>query len=1016
MKKTIKLLSALVLSAMLLVLCGCGGNFEAAEMDLDLTESPYKHINNGGLENKGDGLPYNIDAITGATLTVEGPAVTTSIPLSVREVENLKDGLVRGVYRDSKGAKTYEGLDLYHLLYEMAEGDNGIILTDTAYKAVLKDANRENVATLTVADIKAAHDSGRPAILAYGVGDTNGSIAAPFVFDGVDKNTHSLGYEAKLKNDDGCIKLVYDNGSYGDGSYKTFSNVAYVYLCEETAPGFKHTGENAGVFGASRYADYIITVRGSALGREFDLTTRQLEDLVTYDKNGNVVEGGIGYSDWYSLANNAYWYVNEYEGLQLYQFLQYLGMDDAETMGTKAARTTLVSFVASDGVPANETFSVDTLSYPEAFGYYKKNAQDNGDGTYVPTNADLVRLGYPILLSYGVNDYPYTVTKSDEAYVSGLSNSGGPFRVVFGKTQYNHPNGSNQVQYLADIIVGDDVLYNTHKYTDDPALKAAAESSIKISVVGANGSELINRSFSVGEIEDVIYGEEVSAQNKTAAKIKDIYTLGSCSSIYEGVNVKYLFMNVLGLPGMNGTATFTGAEGSVTVSLDRLFASGYNPSLCRDGMVSVLAFAKNGTPLVEDISSTGYQESAALKPFLPSDPAGYPVDNCGGPLMLIVPSSSSEADDTQFVGNVTEIRIELIPDSYAHLDGEAAAYAGSSVRFCGPGLEKERVFTVSELESMQTTAKTLDYSMLGKDGSLTEERFRGISVYELFKLVGINNNAGDVTVKCADGSEATYSLMLVKKNFPNFVNEDKDKPCAMIAYGRGDIDGDKLSGTPLMPKTGGPLMLVVPQETAESQNKSLCLKQVESVYVDANEVNTWSHSMSDVFSEFLDYEFTVSFKNDENEASRTYKVSELEAMEEIIVRDTYTVLDMGECEGVDLWKLIRNTAGDGIDLSSPVSITAYASDGYKNDLLANCYLTGFVDGIESETDSKRIILSYACKGYPLVDTEGHEGYTGMAKNCDGPLRIVVEGFQGGSLKCCNKVVVTLPGNDPIELK
>ncbi len=111
---------------------------------------------------------------------------------------------------------------------------------------------------------------------------------------------------------------------------------------------------------------------------------------------------------------------------------------------------------------------MDTLSYPDAFGYFKKNAADSGDGSYKPSNADLVATGYPVLLAYGVNNYPYTIGKTDAGYLSGLSNNGGPMRVVFGKTQYNHANGSHQVQYLSDVIVGNDVLYNTHKYTSDP--------------------------------------------------------------------------------------------------------------------------------------------------------------------------------------------------------------------------------------------------------------------------------------------------------------------------------------------------------------------------------------------------------------------------------------------------------------------------------------------------------------------------------------------------------------------
>jgi len=1010
MKKIIAILFVLIL--VVSMLCACGSeSFDPVSSDVNFAASNYKHINNGGITDD-ETLPYNVDAITGATLTVEGPAVVTSIPLSIREVENLSTGLVRGVYKDSEGIFTYEGVDVYHMIHEMIDGDNGIKLTDTAYKIVFKNANREDIATLTIEEIDAAHEAGRPIILAYGIGTKDGSTVAPFVFDGVDEKTHALGYVDKLKNDDGCIKLVYDNNAYGDGSYKTFVNTAYVYVCEETTPGFKHSGSSEESFGASRYTDYILTFRGAGLGHEFDLTVEQLEALVTYDKDGNVVKGGIGYSDWYSLANNAYWYVNEYEGLQLYELLQYLGMPSAEEMGTKAARTTIVSFVASDGVAASEKFSVDTLSYPEAFGFYKKNAQDPGDGTYVSSNADLVKLGYPVLLSYGVNDYPYTISKSDDAYVSGLSNAGGPLRVVFGKTQYAHPNGSNQVQLASEVIVGDDVLYNTHKYTSDADQNALAQNKIKVHVTDANGKELLNGYYTIGEIEDVIYGAEVTKQNKKSAKVKDFYEIDSSSSIFEGVDIEYFFMNVIGLPGMNGKATFTSNEGSTTLSLDSLFTEGYNTNLNRDGLAAILAFAKNGTPLVNATSDKGYYASYELNPFLDSDPKSYTVDNQGGPLMLLVPSSSTTENNGTVLTNVTEISIELIPDSYAHIASEYTKYQKNTIKLYGPGLEKEKTYTVADLEGMQITAKTSDFSMLNSKGTSSEERYRGIPIYELFKLVGINNNAGDVTITCADGSSATYSLMLLKKAYQNYLNSDKDTVSALIAFGKGDIEGDKLEGTPLSSENGGPLMLVVPQENADSVNKSLCLKNIVSIYVDANEVNTWSHSMSDVFSEFLDYKFTLTIKNNSYEVKKEYTVADLEAMEDIIVRDSYTVLDLGECEGIDIWKLIRKACNDKVDFGNLVSIIAYAEDDYKNDLLANCGIGAFENGIEG---SKKIILSYALRGYPLVDTENHEGYTGMAKNSDGPLRVVVEGFQGGSIKHCNRIVVTLSGDDPIAL-
>ena len=114
MKKTIALI--LTLSLILGCFAGCGKeSFDPVSADLDFAASTFKHINNGGVTND-DTLPYNIDAITGATLTVEGPGVVTSIPLSIRELENAKTGIIRGIYKDSRGAYTYEGMLQRHIL------------------------------------------------------------------------------------------------------------------------------------------------------------------------------------------------------------------------------------------------------------------------------------------------------------------------------------------------------------------------------------------------------------------------------------------------------------------------------------------------------------------------------------------------------------------------------------------------------------------------------------------------------------------------------------------------------------------------------------------------------------------------------------------------------------------------------------------------------------------------------------------------------------------------------------
>ena len=68
---------------------------------------------------------------------------------------------------------------------------------------------------------------------------------------------------------------------------------------------------------------------------------------------------------------------------------------------------------------------------------------------------DPIRKGMPVLVAYGFNGYPYVTRPTDEGFNSGLGNDGGPLRIIFGKTNYNDTNGSNQVQYAKEIIIGE---------------------------------------------------------------------------------------------------------------------------------------------------------------------------------------------------------------------------------------------------------------------------------------------------------------------------------------------------------------------------------------------------------------------------------------------------------------------------------------------------------------------------------------------------------------------------------
>lgn len=850
------------------LLCSCGGiNFKelpAVTGDLDISQSIYSHITNGGKYAAGtaegnEGLPYDIDAITGATLTIEGPAMKESVPFAVGTMESYGKIIVRGQYQDKAGVRTYEGVDLWSLLNDL-QADENIIMGPTAYKVIIKDSNRSDVAGFTLDELKDAHDSGRPVILAYGVGTKDGSKAAPFVFNGKTKNEHSLGYESSLKNDDGCLRLVYDLNKYGDAKTDVFANAAYVYVVEENEPGFSHTGSSSEIYSADKLKNYVVSFRGQTLGYELVYTTEQLESLVTHDANGSVAEGGIGYRDAYSLANNTYWYVNEYEGLKLYELLQYLGMPTAEELGSKKAKTTLVSFNASDGVTSSEKFSVEALSYPENFGFYNKNAADNNDGTYVSTNEDLIKLGYPVLLAYGFNNYSYVINKTDEGFLSGLGNSGGPFRVIFGKSSYNHANGSNQVQYLCDVIVGGDIEYNTHIYTDDEDLNAIAGNEFPVSLVTADGYRTSLENFTIGSLEDLLYGRKVTAKAKKTAMVKALFG----DSIYEGVDLAYIVSNTLDVPYsddpsvVNGTVIIKSADGEISAELSDIKAGNY-----------VLAFAKNGTPLVENAGSAGYIEERALNPISGKEPGTYKVDNAGGPICLIM---TAEDGSIKFEYDIKSVELKLGMD-------------------------------MAELSSLRT--------------------------------------------KLAAEKEA-------------------------------------LANTPPNPD------------------------------------KAWNHSMSPEYSRFLSNTFDVVIQNDTGEYAKTLTIEELESISDAVVRKKYAVMEIGWCEGLDLWKVVKYACRDNADVLNALpdaeSVKVVASDAYEIDLKSIFLNDGLENGIKNEDgEMMPIILAYGVKGFPNVSRPTDDGYDDNADNTYGPLRVITETSSQSSMKYCIKVVVKIPGSGDIEL-
>ncbi len=975
---------------------------------IDFPNSPFKHINNGGLS--GQSGPYDIDAITGATLTIEGPAVIKSTPMSIRQLEGKNEGAFRGQYTDNRPSATtltYEGIKLSHILNNLKV--DGIEMTNQANKVLIKNRVRQTIAEFTIQQIQEADANNKPIIVAYGT--SNGTNTAPFVYD------NASGYISALGNDDGCIKLVYDKTAISNdqnSGYTKFANMAYIYVEEESSPGFKHT---VSPYDTPENNSYVVTVTGDKLGREVNYTVKQLENMVSYDSSGKPQSSGMGYRDEYSLANSNYWYVNEYEGVKLWDLLLKSGVNQADL-------SAMVKFRATDGYVDFDNFTLEQIKNPNLFGYYEKNPNDNNDGKYVPQPSDLIRSGFPVLVAYGVNKYPYVTTTSQQGYKSGFDNSGGPVRIISGKMNYSHANGSKQAKLLDKIIVGTEINYSTHKSNNTNAIyNTLAQNPIAVEIVGMDGSVIKSNTYKISDIEDLIYGS-VTNQQKRAASIKDFYGIEKSGTVYtdlyEGVNFKYFLENIVQIPGNKGTIEFTYGQPSQTVSytIDELFATGDNPDTKKTGLQTVLAFAKNGYPMVAD-KNEGY-----VNTYKDGRNEDVTVKNDGGPLALITARVNGQIKS---VLNVTKIKISLQADKYAHIEPPYNSLASNTVTVEGEGtrLDAAKTFTVGELEGKQTIALTGDYSI--KSATASEQtRFRGINLYEFLKStdVGLKPNASEIILKSSDNKTVTLPLAdLLKSDYVN-TQAGVNNLRVILAYGSASVTNPaKEDGKPLVKTTtdagyvaayknsGGPICLVVGQKDEQDQNAGKILKDIVSIKVNASAQEAWNHSISPVYQQYLNEKYllkVVDGADGKKELfSKTYSLAQLEAMESLILRDDYTYVGTNTEEGLDLWKFIKQEAAAVSSIDAPSQVNVVAGDGFSRDLISLFGADALKNGIIDGTARKIIVMSYASNAKPLVPSTSSEGY--VSNNDGGPLRLITQNNQGACLKNLRTIEVVVNG-------
>ena len=535
-------------------------------------KSSYKHISH-------DGAPYNVDAITSATLTVEGPALEGYRALSLRQLEEDVEGQEQNEYFEKMDGKvvknTYEGINVKYLI------DNYVNAKSNAENVVFKDKSRQTILTTTL-------DKVEKFFIAYGI---NG---VPLVYLDTD-----VGYRRDKRNDDGCFKLVYHQE---EKDAVEFSNVAYIYVEEKGAKNiFEHT---YAPYDDPKYTDYEVIIHGDAIDEKVVYKVSEIEAMED-----------IKYEDEYSLSNSEYyWYYNRYKGVKLWDLLLKAGLDK------NIEENTRVQFVAADNYNF-QPLTIKDIKDNSLYGYYEKHNLDKGDGKFDGDSVEPLHSGMPPLVAYGFNGYPYVIRPNDEGFNPGLGNAGGPLRVIFGKTDYNDTNGSNQVQFIKEIILGEGEAISTGDdktgegdstrkdidpnapWTHDQGVYKEYLDQAVLRVTGSDVKEPMT--FTLRQIE-----------NLTDLALKDTYS-GDGIHEFEGVPLWDIISKLVGLKDGVEAPSIRVFSGQNYNQILRSSEQVINGVLNSKGELKeiILAYAINGYPLVPNEGSTGYAYNNAFGPL-----------------------------------------------------------------------------------------------------------------------------------------------------------------------------------------------------------------------------------------------------------------------------------------------------------------------------------------------------------------------------------------------------------------
>lgn len=349
-------------------------------------------------------------------------------------------------------------------------------------------------------------------------------------------------------------------------------------------------------------------------------------------------------------------------------------------------------------------------------------------------------------------------------------------------------------------------------------------------------------------------------------------------------------------------------------------------------------------------------------------------------------------------------------------------YLRDTLVLAGSGFESVRTLTVAAVEAAAddpALGYENEYSLMTSGGVFSKHVFSGVRLYELLVSEGLDASLPDATpVKfiSKDGYTIPSTLGALRGGLNRFSargGELEEAGLPVIAAYASD-------GVPLVGPTGtesvylrfdesmgyvaaadnvgGPLRLIVGQESADEFNAPNCSKWLAAVVVgddggyvysrvsdadlddsEPDRTGDWTHGGAQA-----DYRLKIS--GTEAAATAYVSLAELEAMADGTVREYYAAsAGRNAYEGVTLPYLVSLYLADGLD--APTSVTVRAADGYTKKLDAETVMRG-TDSFYQPGKHRDLLLAWAVDGVPLVPGEDSPGYDGT--NAFGPLRLVVE--------------------------